>query len=108
MNGLNLSPFALKRKERQAIRDIAKTLFAGGNPEEDEELKEEWYKYSFFFDTALFCLDARFGNWQFCPLDCAPSEMGMKTFDVYETIRGLYREKIDNEMNAALSKSKYR
>lgn len=106
MSGLNPFPFELGKRERQAIRDIAKVLFSGGNLELDEELKEDWHKFSFFFDTAFFCLDARYGNWLFSPMDCAPSEIGTKTFEVYETIRGLFREKIDREMNSALSKYK--
>lgn len=108
MNGLNQFPFELSKQERQAIRDIAKVLFSGGNPELDEELKEDWHKFSFFFDTAFFCLDARYGNWNFSPIDCAPSEMGMKSFEVYETIRGLFRDKIDKEMTAAINKSRFR
>ena len=108
MNGLNRFPFELAKQERQAIRDIAKVLFSGGNPELDEELKEDWHKFSFFFDTAFFCLDARYGNWNFSPMGCSPSEMGMKSFEVYETIRGLFRDKIDKEMSAALNKSRFR
>lgn len=98
----------MAKQERQSIRDIAKVLFSGGNPELDEELKEDWHKFSFFFDTAFFCLDARYGNWNFSPMGCSPSEMGMKSFEVYETIRGLFRDKIDKEMSAALNKSRFR
>jgi hypothetical protein len=108
MNGLSLSPFALRKTERQAIRDLAKVLFSGGNPGNDDELKEEWKKYSFFFDTALFCLDARYGNWLSSPMGVSPADMGIKSFEAYALIRDLFRDKLDKEMTSALNKARVR
>lgn len=85
-----------------------KVLLSGGNPADDDELKEDWRKWEFFADCAFFALDARYGNWNFSPMGCAPAEMGVKSFEAFETIRGLFREKIDAEMNNAMSKSRYR
>jgi hypothetical protein len=79
-------------------------LFSGGNPANDDELRAAWNEWRFFFETALFCLDARFGNWLFCPLGQNPAEMGAKSFEAFELIRALYREKIDREMNNAFSR----
>lgn len=91
-------PFALTKKQRQAIRDIAHTLFDGGNPATDEEIKDDWKEYRFFFDTALFALDARYGNWLFSPMGNDIAQMGVKSFEAYELIRSLFREKIDREI----------
>ena len=107
MTGLHQFPFALTKTQRQALRDCAKLLFSGGNPASDDELKAEWQTWRFFFDTALFCLDARYGNWLFCPLGETPALMGAKSFEAYELIRALFREKIDREMNNAFSRIKH-
>ncbi len=81
---------------------------AGGNPNNDDELKNEWKKWEFFTQIAFFSLDSRYGNYLMCPLGDSPAELGCKTYEVLETIRGLYREKLNAEMNSALSKSRYR
>lgn len=81
---------------------------SGGNPNNDDELKDEWKKWEFFTQLAFFALDSRYGNWQFCPIAQNPSEIGIKTYEVLETIRGLYREKLNQEMQSSLSKLRHR
>lgn len=106
MNGYQASPFALTKTERQTLRDCVKVLMAGGNPANDEELKQDWKKWEFFAEVAFFALDSRYGNWLMCPIGTTPAELGVKTYETLEIIRGLYREKLNVEMNSALHKSR--
>ena len=72
----------------------------GGNPYEDTEL-EEAKEFDFFFSTAFWCLDSRYGNWLSNPLGVSVANMGIKSFEVYELIRSLYRDKIAKDMEAS-------
>lgn len=104
MSGLQPFPFTLTKQERQTLRDCIKVVLSGGNPAADDELKEDWLKWSFFSEIAFFSLDARYGNWLFCPIGESPADLGIKTYEALETIRGLYREKINAEQKEALSR----
>ncbi len=81
---------------------------SGGNPSNDDELKDDWKKWEFFTQIAFFALDSRYGNWQFCPLGESVADLGIKTYEVLETIRGLYREKLNQEMQNSFNKIKHR
>lgn len=96
--------FYISPSERQEIKECGKIYFDGGNPLCQEETKDAWKKWEFFFDSFLIMRDARYGNILHLPFSGGVIEQPSKTMSVYRAIDDIYVQKIADDMEKALRK----
>jgi hypothetical protein len=92
-----ISPFIWSPEERTELRNLFKTLSAGGNPYHHQELKDSYVKHRTLFDVFEICVDVRYGNFLHLPAAGGVLDQPSKTMDGLKYLQSLQREKIAEE-----------
>lgn len=86
------TPFS--KKAASEIRTLAAVIFDGGDVSNDEELKEMWGRWKWWFDLFFLCIDRENGNYLHFPNGVIPVYQGYKTMQILTYIQSLYIKKI--------------
>jgi len=88
------TPFS--KKAASEIRTLAAVIFDGGDVSNDEELKEMWGRWKWWFDLFFMCIDREHASFLHFPNGCTITEQGYKTMQILTYIQNLYIKKIND------------
>jgi hypothetical protein len=103
---VQVNPFSVAPEEAGEIRQCARLLFKGANPAHQNETREAYQKWKYFFDVFVMSRDARYGNLLHLPFEGGVFEQPSKTMDAIMLIQSVYIEHLKEEQEKASKKIK--
>lgn len=87
-------PHPFIEEERREIRNIARVVFWGGDPDCDTELAPLNKKWGPVFKLFLHCVDRRYGNYLHFPAAGGALDQPHRLMQVFDVMRDIFTEKI--------------